>query len=163
MRIPDQQAHWTHVARSEDDTDRFGVELAGVLTSSDIVAFNGELGAGKTRLVRAIVNVLCPQSQPVSSPTFVLVQRYEGRLPVFHFDTYRLADVDEFLALGVEEIFEEGGVCLIEWAERVAEVLPQRTLEIRIRATGEQSREFQLFGSHARSTEIIRELRSHIG
>jgi len=157
-----EQDALTIESASEPDTERFGRLLANTLQSGDIVALNGELGAGKTRLVRAVAAALCPDDQRVSSPTFVLVQRYEGTTPVYHFDAYRLADVDEFLDLGAEEIFEEGGICLIEWAERVADALPPHYLRIDLRVTGPQSRTFHLTGTGRRSSEIIRQLRSQI-
>lgn len=129
--------------------------MAGVLAGGDVVALVGELGAGKTRLVRAIVSGLCSPNQRVSSPTFVLMQRYDGPIPVFHFDAYRMADVDEFVELGVEEIFADGGVCMIEWADRVASALPADRLQIDIRVAGPASREFVLSGTGRRSNTIV--------
>ncbi len=159
----DNPIRCTFSSGSEQDTDRLGALLADVLRGGDIVALNGELGAGKTRLVRAIVRSLCPADQQVSSPTYVLVQQYEGETPVFHFDAYRLADADEFLELGAEEIFGDGGICLIEWAERVADALPPASLRIDIQVTGPQSREYQLSGQDGRSIEMIEAIqaRSH--
>ncbi len=159
----DNPVRFTFPSASEQETDRLGALLADVLRGGDIVALNGELGAGKTRLVRAIVHSLCPAGQRVSSPTYVLVQQYEGETPVFHFDAYRLADVDEFLELGAEEIFEDGGICLIEWAARVAEVLPPSSLRIDIRVTGPESREYELAGSDGRAIEIIEAIRARAG
>ncbi len=156
----DNPVRFTFPSASEQETDRLGALLADALQVGDIVALNGELGAGKTRLVRAIVRSLCPAGQRVSSPTYVLVQQYEGETPVFHFDAYRLADVDEFLELGAEEIFEDGGICLIEWANRVDEVLPPASLRIDIRVTGLQSREYRLSGSDERPIEIIEAVRA---
>src|SRR5690606_15464738 len=89
---------------SEEQTDRIGAHIAQTLRAGDVITLNGELGAGKTRLVRAIVDGLDGGDVLVSSPTFVIVQQYPVRLPVYHIDAYRLADSDEFLALGGEEI-----------------------------------------------------------
>ncbi|MGD9858062.1 MAG: tRNA (adenosine(37)-N6)-threonylcarbamoyltransferase complex ATPase subunit type 1 TsaE [Planctomycetaceae bacterium] len=152
----------TFVSTGEQDTDRLGGWLADVLQSGDVVALDGELGAGKTRLVRAVVAALGADDQRASSPTFVLIQRYEGRIPIYHFDAYRIADVDEFLDLGAEEIFAEDGICFIEWAARVAEALPPGILRIEIRATGANTREFLLTGAETRSIAIVRAIQARI-
>ena len=109
----------------------FGRELGQKLRPGDVVALIGPLGAGKTHLVRAIAEGLeIPDSRAVSSPTFTLIHEYRGRLPIFHFDVYRLKSPAEFLDLGVAEYFEAGGVSLIEWADRVAECLPAKRFTI---------------------------------
>ncbi len=134
---------WT--SSSEAETDRFGRALAELLEPGAIVALVGDLGAGKTRLSRAIVAGLGADPDEVQSPTFVLQRDYEGRLPIHHFDTYRLEDVDQFLELGVEDLFADGdGVCLIEWADRVQDVLPDRTWCLEITAVGETARSIRL-------------------
>src|SRR5207302_10261856 len=103
----------------------FGRGLAGLLFPSTVVALIGPLGAGKTHLVRAVAEGLgVADGRVVSSPTFVLIQEYQARLPVYHFDAYRLRGPGEFADLGAHEYLEGDGVCLIEWAERVAEALP---------------------------------------
>jgi tRNA threonylcarbamoyladenosine biosynthesis protein TsaE len=84
----------------------------------------------------------------VTSPTFVLVNEYPGgRLPVYHFDTYRLKDEDEFLALGPEEYFESEGITFVEWADRIAELLPEERLEITLEVTGETERRISIRGT----------------
>jgi tRNA threonylcarbamoyladenosine biosynthesis protein TsaE len=116
----------TVAVRCDDEaaTDALGGALAGVIGPGCVVGLVGPLGAGKTRLVRAIAAALGVDPQAVSSPTFVLIHEYEGRLPVFHFDAYRLASPAQFEALGVADYWDAGGVCLVEWADRVAELLP---------------------------------------
>src|SRR5437588_4428535 len=107
----------TFVANSESDTEHFGAALAGVLSPGTVVALIGPLGAGKTRLVQAVATALGVPVGSVTSPTFVLVNEYMGgRMPVYHFDTYRLKDDDEFLNLGADEYFDAGGLTFIEWA-----------------------------------------------
>src|SRR4051812_10853451 len=124
---------FTFVSNSERDTERFGAALASVLPPGTVVALIGPLGAGKTRLVQAVATALGVPSGRVTSPTFVLVNEYTGgRLPVYHFDTYRLKGDDEFLNLGPEEYFDSGGITFIEWADRVAALLPANRLEITI-------------------------------
>lgn len=135
---------YTFAAPDEQATDRLGAALAEALEPGSIVALNGPLGAGKTRLVQALAAALGIPRREVLSPTFVLIHEYEGRCPVFHFDAYRLADDDQFLELGPEEYFQRGGLVLIEWAERVARCLPREHLEIRIAVTGASTREFEL-------------------
>lgn len=142
-------------AKSEDDTDRLGQAVAGILRAGDVVTLNGELGAGKTRLVRAIVTSLTGENQLVNSPTFVLIQQYPAAIPIYHMDAYRLSNEDEFLALGAEEILEGDGVCLVEWAERIAGVLPADHLRIDIISTGEYTRQFQLTGTGPRSNQMV--------
>ena len=136
-------------------TIAFGRRLGELLFPGAVLALIGPLGAGKTHLVRAIAEGLqVPDSRVVSSPTFVLIQEYAARLPIYHFDAYRLSGPQDLVELGVHEYFESGGVCLIEWADRVAAALPAERLTLRIRITGETARSFEL-ESHG---ELYREL-----
>jgi tRNA threonylcarbamoyladenosine biosynthesis protein TsaE len=134
----------TFEAADESATQTLGAALAGVLPGGAVVALVGPLGAGKTRLVQAVATAACVSEGVVASPTFVLVHEYEGRVPIFHFDVYRLRDDDEFLALGPEEYFSQPGWSFIEWADRVADLLPRERLEISIDATGARSRRFMI-------------------
>jgi tRNA threonylcarbamoyladenosine biosynthesis protein TsaE len=128
-----------------ESTIAFGREFARSLQPNDIVALIGPLGAGKTHLVRAIAEGLgLKDSRAISSPTFTLIHEYKARLPIYHFDVYRLKSPAEFLDLGAAEYFEFGGVCLIEWADRVAEFLPPNHWRIDIEITGETSRRVTL-------------------
>src|SRR5947208_10713503 len=103
-----------------DATTAFGRRLGAALFPSAVVALVGPLGAGKTHLVRAVAEGLgIADSRAVSSPTFVLIQEYDARLPIYHFDAYRLRGAAEFFDLGAHEYFEGKGVCLVEWADRV--------------------------------------------
>jgi tRNA threonylcarbamoyladenosine biosynthesis protein TsaE len=122
-------------------TMSFGRRLGQKLDPGAVIALVGVLGAGKTHLVRAITEGLgIADSRVVSSPTFVLVQEYTARLPVYHFDAYRLNTEAEFADLGVHEYFEGNGVCLIEWADRVPASLPAEHLRATLTITGETSR-----------------------
>jgi tRNA threonylcarbamoyladenosine biosynthesis protein TsaE len=122
-------------------TQAFGRRLGQRLGPGAVVALVGPLGAGKTQLTRAIAEGLgIPDSRVVTSPTFVLVQEYAARLPIYHFDAYRLTSEAEFADLGVQEYFEDDGVCLVEWADRVWGCLPAEHLRITLRVTGETSR-----------------------
>src|SRR6266852_1307540 len=100
-------------------TEAFGRRLGAALFPNAVVALIGPLGAGKTYLVRAIAEGLAiADSRVVTSPTFVLIQEYSARLPIYHFDAYRLRGAAEFADLGAHEYFQGDGVCLVEWADR---------------------------------------------
>lgn len=139
-------------------TVAFGQRLAGMLFPGAVIALVGQLGAGKTHLVRAIAEGLeVDNPRGVSSPTFVLIQEYRGRLPIYHFDAYRLRTQEEFFDLGVHEYFEGKGVCLVEWADRVPECLPAEHLRITLTVTGETSRQVVMEGKGARYEQLVRE------
>jgi tRNA threonylcarbamoyladenosine biosynthesis protein TsaE len=133
-------------AASEADTDRFGAALAAVLPPGTTIALCGTLGAGKTRLVQAIASACGVARGEVVSPTFVLCQRYQGDRTIYHLDAYRLHDNDEFRELGPEEFFESGGLTIIEWADKVADCLPDERIDIDIEATGNTARRFVVSG-----------------
>jgi tRNA threonylcarbamoyladenosine biosynthesis protein TsaE len=123
-------------------TEALGRQLAGRLFPGSVIALIGPLGAGKTVLTRAIVEGLGGDPRQVSSPTFALIHEYSARLPVYHFDAYRLPNEDAFAELGVQEYFAGDGVCVVEWADRVPGVLPAEYLRITIEPTGHTSRRF---------------------
>lgn len=144
---------------SEADTIRFGQQLARALTAGDVVALQGQLGAGKTRLVQAMAAELGCDHAFVVSPTFTLIHEYDGPLPVYHVDAYRLKDSDEFLDLGGGELLTGEGVCLIEWADRIGDLLPRDHLRIDIDVTGEQSRVFRCRASGPHSRHCVNAVR----
>ena len=118
-------------------------------------------GAGKTRLVQAIAVALGAERRLVNSPTFVLIQRVRKvSFPLYHCDTYRLKNVDEFLDLGIDEIFQSDGVCLIEWGDRVADVLPPDHVRIEIEPTGPTSRRFCIEAKGPKSAKIVEAVQS---
>ncbi len=123
---------YTFVSKSEDETIEFAKSLASKLSAGDIVVLTGELGAGKTKFVEGFLTHFGLQNE-ISSPTFTIVNEYisENNTNIYHFDVYRLADVDEFYAMGGEEYFEKG-ICLIEWGEIIKEALPSSYLHITI-------------------------------
>jgi tRNA threonylcarbamoyladenosine biosynthesis protein TsaE len=131
-------------AQSLADTDRLGAALARALLDRGVVALDGPLGAGKTALVQAIAAADGVPRRIVTSPTFVVVQSYEGRRPIVHVDAYRLAGAEEFAELGGEELFERPGLTLVEWGARIADALPDDRLDIAIEQTGETSRRFTI-------------------
>lgn len=142
-------------------TEAFGRRLGERLFPGAVVALNGPLGAGKTHLVRAIAEGLgVANPAAVNSPTFVLIQEYDARLPIYHFDTYRLGAVREFAELGAAEYFSAGGVCLIEWADRVEQALPTESLRIAIEVVDADRRRFLIEGRGPRYAELLRQLLS---
>jgi len=122
-------------ANGAEQTLKLGEIIGKSLKPGSIIALTGELGAGKSVLVKGIAKGLDVQEEP-NSPTFVIMNRYEGRLPLFHFDLYRVADEDELIAMGYEELFFGKGVAAVEWADRVPGVFPEDTIEIRITIPG---------------------------
>jgi tRNA threonylcarbamoyladenosine biosynthesis protein TsaE len=121
-----------HVTKNEDETMRLGEEFSRYLSAGDIVALFGDLGSGKTRFIKGICRGLGAGNH-VSSPTFTIVHEYtDGKLPVYHFDFYRIRSLREIGDLGFEEYAESGGICLIEWAENAEAVLPAERYEVHI-------------------------------
>ena len=153
--------NWRYASGSEEQTAQLGAALAEALQPGLVVALIGSLGAGKTRLVRAVAEAAGVDPREISSPTFVLIREYEGRLPIYHFDTYRLAGEEEFLDLGADEYLHGGGVCFIEWADRVAGVLPADVLTIDIRITGQTTRELLFFAAGPVSREALKAVQQH--
>jgi tRNA threonylcarbamoyladenosine biosynthesis protein TsaE len=130
-------------------TREFGRRLGSNLFPGAVIALVGQLGAGKTRLSSAIAEGLgIADGRVVTSPTFVLVQEYEGgRVPIYHFDAYRLGNEGEFLDLGASEYFEARGVCLVEWADRVTQCLPRDHLRVELSITGTLARHARLWAT----------------
>ena len=142
----------------EEETAKLGRRLADVLFPGAVIGLIGQLGAGKTRLVRAIAEGLgIADSRAVSSPTFVLIQEYRARLPIYHFDAYRLHSEAEFFDLGAHEYFQGQGVCLVEWADRVMGCMPAERLAVHIQVTGPSSRRFVMEAFGERYHELVRE------
>jgi len=122
------------LSHSTDATEAFGRLLAGCLQKDDVLTLDGDLGAGKTALTRGIAAGLNCRV-PVSSPTFTLLIEHPATatgLALYHFDVYRLSDSNDFCEIGLDEYFNQGGVCVIEWGHLISDILPDRTLEIRL-------------------------------
>lgn len=115
----------------ENEMKRFGETLADVLKSGDVVCLTGDLGAGKTTLTKSIAAGLGIDDY-VTSPSYTIVNEYEGRLALYHFDVYRINDIEEMYELGYEEYFYGEGVCVIEWAGMIEELLPENIIWIEI-------------------------------
>ncbi len=130
----------TSTSTSVQETINFAIEWARQLQPNDVVALIGDLGAGKTHFVKGLLQGL-ESTEEATSPTFTLVHEYDhGRLPVFHFDFYRLGSRTEIDELGFDDYLEDGGICVIEWADRFPQVLPKRTRWLRLEIVDERRR-----------------------
>ena len=131
--------------KNEKETEKFGRELGANAKAGTVIALIGDLGTGKTTLTKYIVAGLGVTEQ-VTSPTFTIIKEYRtGRIPLFHFDVYRIGDIDEMYELGYEEYFFGDGICVIEWADLIEEIIPEDALTIRItRGEGEEERIYEV-------------------
>ena len=135
----------TYTTNSPEQTEALGEALAKVLSAGTILAYRGDLGAGKTAFTRGLARGLgC--TDLVTSPTYTIVNEYlGGRLPLFHFDMYRLASSDDLWDIGWEDYLERGGVCAVEWSENVDDAM-ENAIYVTIYKTGEESRRIVIEG-----------------
>ncbi len=143
-------------SNSAQDTIALGRKIGSRLKEGDVVGLIGELGTGKTWLTKGIALGLGVDSEDiVTSPSFTLVNVYEGRLPIYHMDVYRLADAADITSAGLDEYFFMEGVTILEWADRCIELLPPQHLKVTISFVDQTSRDIVLSGSSSRAVEII--------
>src|SRR5262245_54982345 len=133
----------TITSHSPEETHAAGERLAATLEAGDVVALTGELGAGKTCFVQGLVRGL-GASTWATSPTFVLVNEYRGRLPIHHIDAYRVANAEELIDVGLLELIDGDGVTVIEWADRLRQLLPERTIVVAIAGVGDETRTIEI-------------------
>ena len=124
------------LSHSTQETEAIGEELAQKLRGGDVLAFTDSLGMGKTAFTRGLARGLGCRGR-VTSPTFTIVNEYEGKTPLFHFDMYRLGSSDELFDIGWDDYLARGGVCAVEWSERVSVSLPEDTIVVDIARTDE--------------------------
>ena len=127
-------------SKSSEETVALGKRIGSFLRGNDVIALNGTLGAGKTTLIQGMADGLDIKDY-VTSPTFIMINEYKGVIPFYHIDLYRTENEKEVEALGIEEYFGRGGVCVIEWAERLGKLRPKDSEEIRIEIVSENERE----------------------
>ncbi len=130
--------------KSPTETRRLGERIGKILLPGDVVALTGELGSGKTVLTKGIARGLGIKGNPVRSPSFLLIKEYSGKIPLFHFDLYRLKNPEELNSIGYEEYFSGKGVVAIEWAERAKNFLPEEYLEIALSILNKNGRKISL-------------------
>ena len=133
------------VSRSAQETQALGERLGARLGGGDVVACIGPLGAGKTCFLQGLARGLGVTTD-VTSPTFILVNQYRGRMPVYHVDAYRTGSLTELVDLGLEEMLHGPGVTIVEWADKLLPLLPARTIMVTITGLGDEPREFDIAG-----------------
>lgn len=121
-----------HLSHNVAETEALGTALAKHLHAGSVIAYLGDLGAGKTAFTRGLARGLGCTGR-VTSPTFTIVNEYEGHLPLFHFDMYRLGDADELFDIGWDDYLSRGGVCAVEWSERITQEIPSDAVIVTIR------------------------------
>ena len=133
------------LTNSPEETEKVGAALGHVLKPGTILAYRGDLGAGKTAFTRGLARGL-GYAEPVTSPTYTIVNEYlGGRLPLFHFDMYRLASSDDLWDIGWDDYLERGGICAVEWSENVDDAM-ENAVYVTIHKTGETSRRIEIEG-----------------
>jgi len=149
---------------SPEKTITIGRELGKYLDPGDVVCLEGRLGAGKTHFAKGVALGLGVEDH-VTSPTFTLINEYEGRLPFYHVDAYRLEDEEEAYELGLEEYLYGNGVTLIEWPDRIKPVLPAEylTVALTFAETDSESRELEIAAKGERYAKLIEELNERFG
>ena len=134
-----------YITNSPEETEQVGAALAQTLQPGTVIAYRGDLGAGKTAFTRGLARGL-DYAEPVTSPTYTIVNEYlGGRLPLFHFDMYRLASSDDLWDIGWEDYLDRGGICAVEWSENVEDAM-ENAIFVTIEKTGEQSRRITVEG-----------------
>ncbi len=115
----------------ENQTIALGQKIAGILKAGDFICLDGDLGTGKTFLSKSIARSL-GVDEYITSPSYTIINEYEGKLPIYHFDVYRINDIDEMYEIGYEEYFFGEGVCLVEWANMIKDLLPDSYFQIKL-------------------------------
>ena len=149
--------------KSAGETISIGRSLGRLLSSGDVVCLTGELGAGKTCFVKGLAGGLGIKGKGVTSPTFIIIREYKGRLPLYHIDLYRIGVVADLRDIGMEEVIYGRGVTAIEWAERISDRLPGERIEITLRYEDEKTRliGMQAFGRH--HTQVLKKTAEELG
>lgn len=135
----------TIISHSEEETKNAGRELARRAGCSSVISLRGSLGAGKTVFAKGFAQEL-GITEAIVSPTFTLVQEYEGKMKMYHLDLYRLSGEDEFESMGGEDFLYSDGVCLIEWSEKISSMLPDDTIYVNITINEDLSRTIEITG-----------------
>ncbi len=147
------------ITNSQQETVNLGERLAKLLSPGAIVCLIGDLGSGKTSLVKGMAKGLKVSVEKVHSPTFVLMNIYEGKLSLYHFDLYRLEDIKEIEAIGYEEFLYGKGIAVIEWADRLATLMPSEYLRIELKHQDENTRQIEIESVGNKYKRLIESLR----
>ncbi|MBM4306695.1 MAG: tRNA (adenosine(37)-N6)-threonylcarbamoyltransferase complex ATPase subunit type 1 TsaE [Deltaproteobacteria bacterium] len=148
-------------SKSPSETIRIGKAIGSYLQAGDVVALIGELGAGKTQLIKGLAEGTgVKNSAYVSSPSFTLINEYKGKTPFYHIDLYRLGEEKEAEGLGLEEYFQGDGITAVEWADRILSLLPKEFLRIHIHYTGKNTRSIEIVGKGMRFLNLVNQIQS---
>ena len=145
-------------AAGEHDTRVLGRHIGRLLTESTVIGLTGTLGAGKTRLTKAIAEGLEIDASNVNSPTFTLSVPHYGRIPLLHVDAYRLASLSEVDQLGLDEWVDDGGILIVEWADKIKQVMPPADLVIHVESLDASQRRFSIEARSSRTSRLVQEL-----
>ncbi len=146
------------ISDSERRTLEIGKAVAKNLHKGDIVCLMGDLGSGKTVFAKGIASALGVDKHEVLSPTFVLIRQYVGKIPIYHFDLYRLDNPEDILNLGYEEYLYNEGIAVIEWADKLGGLLPQEFLKIELKVTGEKKRQLNISAQGAKYNKLLEKI-----
>jgi len=135
------------LTKSSDETIALGKKIGAALKPTDILGFYGELGSGKTTMIKGVAMGLgVSEGNLVKSPSFVMILEYKGRCPIYHIDLYRIKDAEELLSIGFDDYLYGDGVCLIEWAEKAKGHLPENIIKIELEAISLEERKIKIKG-----------------
>ncbi len=151
---------FTVTSHSEEETWALAKHLAGHLKAGDIVCLYGDLGSGKTTFTKGLAQGLKIKMNKVHSPTFTLMNIYEGKRPLYHFDLYRMDDIKEILNIGYEEFLFGDGIAVVEWADKLKSLLPEEFMEVRFSHAGENERTITLCPHGEQYSVLLGKLRS---
>ncbi|MDY3118123.1 MAG: tRNA (adenosine(37)-N6)-threonylcarbamoyltransferase complex ATPase subunit type 1 TsaE [Peptoniphilus sp.] len=146
--------------KTTEQTEAFGFYLGKKVKAYDVLALVGDLGTGKTTFVKALAKGMGLDSD-VTSATFAIVNIYEGELPLYHFDVYRLKDEEEFFAMGGEDLLDSGAVCAVEWANVIEDSLPEEYLRLAFHRVDEETRDVTVVGVGLRGKELEEEVAAY--
>lgn len=148
---------------SGDETVSLGARLGALLTEGDVIALAGDLGSGKTWFTKGLALGLEISSDTViTSPSFSLMNEYQGRCALFHIDVYRLENVSDFLDAGLDEYLYGNGITVMEWGDRWPEVLPERSIKVQLVILDECSMEITLSGNHPKALRILKQIKEKV-
>lgn len=133
----------TVICKTEQDMEALGRKMGSEFKGGEVISLRGSLGAGKTVFARGVARSLNIE-EAIVSPTFTLLQQYNGKLTIYHMDLYRISSEEDFMMIGGEDLLYSNGVCLIEWSEVISELLPKNTIYIQITVNEDQSRTVEI-------------------
>jgi len=158
--LENSKLNLTLISNSAEDTQVIGKIIGEYLRGGDVVALIGELGSGKTCITRGIARGIgVSEKYRITSPTFTLINEYPGRTTLYHLDIYRLSGLQDLEDMGYEEYFYSDGIIVIEWAEKIKEILPRECFNIYLRYLDENKRELKISGRRNTMEKISEELK----